>query len=221
MVRKKLIQYFVILFIYSIIFQMYLLTGTAGTKKKSFICDVILHFCSFQELSNIVQDSSPSETPPAVQIKWLLCDVISLNSSWKRQEIYFSCRKDPLLGGGIHQTQLLLANNFWCHSRVSYQCRKTEEDYLSTGMDISIKMKWVLCLVISLHRWWKRWEILSSCRSDPVFDGGIHKPLLLSKMKWFFCDVIPHSHLIGGRRNRTINPQERIIPLKSIDSSVM
>ena len=36
--------------------------------------------------------------------------------------------------------------------------------------------------------------------------------LLLAKMKWFICDVIPDSHLIGGRRNMTI---------KWNDSSVM
>ena len=108
---------------------MYLLTGTADTKSKLFICDVIPHFCSLQELSNIVQDSSPGETPPTVQMKWLFCDVISLNSWWKRQEIYSSCRKDPVLDGGIHQTQLLLGNNLWYHSRFSYQCRKTEEDW--------------------------------------------------------------------------------------------
>ena len=45
---------------------MYLLTGTAHTKRKLFTCDVIPHFCSLQELSNIVQDSSPGKTPPAV-----------------------------------------------------------------------------------------------------------------------------------------------------------
>ena len=48
---------------------MYLLTGTADTKSKLFIRDVIPHFCSLQELSNIVQDSSPGETPPTVQMK--------------------------------------------------------------------------------------------------------------------------------------------------------
>ena len=48
---------------------MYLPTRTADTKSKLFICDVIPHFCSLQELSNIVQDSSPGETPPAVQMK--------------------------------------------------------------------------------------------------------------------------------------------------------
>ena len=35
--------------------------------------------------------------------------------------------------------------------------------------------------------------------SDHVFHGGIHQTrLLLAKMKWFICDVIPDSHPIGG-----------------------
>ena len=114
------------------------------------ICDVIPNFCSLQELSNNVQDSSLGKSAPAVQMKWFLCDVIYV------------------------------------------------------------------------HCWWKRWEILSSCRSDPVFDGSIHQtPLLLAKIKWIICDVIPDSHLIRGKQNRTNNPQERIFSSKWIHSSVM
>ena len=32
--------------------------------------------------------------------------------------------------------------------------------------------------------------------------------MLLAKMKWFICDVIPNYHLIGGKWNRTINPRK-------------
>ena len=42
-----------------------------------------------------------------------------------------------------------------------------------------------------------------------------------SQMKWFICDVIPDSHIIGRRRNRTSNPQELIFPSKWSESSVM
>ena len=45
--------------------------------------------------------------------------------------------------------------------------------------------------------------------------------LLLAKIKSLICDVFPDSHLIGGRQNRTINPQELISPLKWSDFSVM
>ena len=58
--------------------------------------------------------------------------------------------------------------------------------------------------------------------SDNIFDGGIQKArLLLRKMKSLICDVISDYHLIGERRNRTISPQERIFPSKSIEFSVM
>ena len=40
-------------------------------------------------------------------------------------------------------------------------------------------------------------------------------------MKWFISDVIPDSHYIKGKQKRTNNPQERIVPSKWSDSSVM
>ena len=40
-------------------------------------------------------------------------------------------------------------------------------------------------------------------------------------MKWFICDVIPDYHYIKGKQNRINNPQERIVPSKWSDSSVM
>ena len=129
---------------------MYLPSGTDGSKSKRLIRDVIPHFCSWQQFSNIVQDSSPSKTPPAVQINLFFCDVIFLNSSWKRSEIYSCWRKDTVLDRGIHKALLLVAN-----------------------------------------------------------------------IKSFICDVIPDSHPIGGRRNRTINTREVILTSKWSDSSVM
>ena len=102
--------------------------------------------------------------------------------------------------------------HLWCNSRLSSHWRIMEQDYSSTGTDVSIQMKWVLCDVIYLHRWWKRSEISTCCRKDPIL---IHQAwLLLAKMKWLICDVIPDSHLIGGRWNRTSNPRERIFPSK-------
>ena len=83
-------------------------TGTAGRPTNKLICDVILHFCALQELWNNVQDSSPGKSPPAVQLKWFLCDVISLHRWWKRQEILTSCRSNPVFDRGIHQAWLLL-----------------------------------------------------------------------------------------------------------------
>ena len=80
---------------------------------------------------------------------------------------------------------------------------------------------WVLCDVISLHRWWERWEILSCFRNHPVLDGGIKAWQLLAKIKSFICDVIPYYHLIRGKRNRTSNPQECIFPWKWSECSVM
>ena len=47
------------------------------------------------------------------------------------------------------------------------------------------------------------------------------KPLLLAKMKWFICDVIPDCHLIGRRWNRTINTRELIFRCKWSEYSVM
>ena len=83
------------------------------------------------------------------------------------------------------------------------------QDYSHNATPPAFQMKWFLCHVISLHCWWKRWEILSCCRSDPVFYGGIHKVRLLrSKIKWLICHVIRDYHLIGGRQNRTIHPRQ-------------
>ena len=45
--------------------------------------------------------------------------------------------------------------------------------------------------------------------------------LLLGKIKLFICDVIPDYHLITGRWNMNINPQERMFPPKWSESSVM
>ena len=42
-----------------------------------------------------------------------------------------------------------------------------------------------------------------------------------SQIKWFICDVIPDYHVIGGRRNRTSNPRERIFPSIWSESSVI
>ena len=45
--------------------------------------------------------------------------------------------------------------------------------------------------------------------------------LLLAKINWLICDVIPDYHLIVGRQNRTSNPQEQIFPSKWSEPSVM
>ena len=89
------------------------------------------------------------------------------------------------------------------------------QDYSHNATVPAVQMKWFLCHVISLHRWWKRWEILCCCRNHSVLDGGIQQAsMLLAKMKWLICDVIPDYHIIGGRWNRTNNPWERIFPSK-------
>ena len=86
----------------------------------------------------------------------------------------------------------------------------------------AVQIKWFLCHLIFLHCWWEMWENLSCCRSDPVFDGGIHQTRLpLAKMKWLICHVIPDSHLIAGKHKKTSVPQERIFPSKWSQSSVM
>ena len=81
-------------------------------------------------------------------------------------------------------------------------------------MDRSIKMKWFLCNVIFLHRWWERWEIWCFCSNHPLLDGGIKARLLLAKIKSLICDVVTDYHLIPRKRNRTSYPQERIFALK-------
>ena len=55
----------------------------------------------------------------------------------------------------------------------------------------------------------------------PFLTEVFTKQLLLAKMKWFICDVIPDCHLIGRRWNWTINPWELIYRWKWSDSSVM
>ena len=74
------------------------------------ICDVIQVFLSLQKLSDNIQDYSHNGTTPAVQMKWVLCHVIYLNSWLQREEILCCGRKDQVLEGGIRQTSLLLAN---------------------------------------------------------------------------------------------------------------
>ena len=129
----------------------------------------------------------------------------------------FVLLQEPLCTWRRHSASINAASqneviHLWCNSRLSSHWRTMEQDYSSMGTHVSIQMKWFLCHVIYLHHWWKRWEIFSCCRKDPVL---IHETwLLLAKMKWLICDVIPDSHLIGGRRNRTSNPQEWIFPSK-------
>ena len=73
-------------------------------------------------------------------------------------------------------------------------------------------MKWVLCDVIFLHRWWERSKILSCSRKDRVL---IHQSMtVLDKIKSLICDVVTYYHVIARKRNRTIYPQERIFPSK-------
>ena len=82
-------------------------------------------------------------------------------------------------------------------------------------------MKWVLSHVIYLHRWSERWDIYWCYREDCVLDGGIKVVLLLAKLNWFICDVITDYHIIGRKRNRTINQREMIFPSKWSGSSVI
>ena len=96
------------------------------------------------------------------------------------------------------------------------------QDYSHNGTTPAFQMKWLLCDVICSHHWSERQEILSCCRKNRVFDGGIHqRRLLLGKMKWFICDVIADYHLIAQKRNMIINPRELIFPSKWSESCVM
>ena len=55
----------------------------------------------------------------------------------------------------------------------------------------------------------------------PFLTEVFTKRLLLAKMKWFICDVIPDCHPIGRRWNRTINPRELISRWKLSECFVM
>ena len=50
--------------------------------------------------------------------------------------------------------------NLWCDSRLSSHWRKMEHAYYSTGTDLSMEMKWVICHDIYLHRGWQTFSIL-------------------------------------------------------------
>ena len=162
-------------------------------------------------------------------MKWLICKVIPDSSVIGGMIIYRT----------IDPTQLFLLSKLSDYS-VMYSWTGTDDtkinlfisdviqdllslqeishniqDYSHNGTTHAVQMKWVLCDVISLHHWSERQEILSCCRSDRVFDGGIHqRRLLLANMKWLICDVISHSHFIAGRQNRISNPREWIFPSK-------
>ena len=97
---------------------------TDDTKMNWLICDVIQDLMWSQEISHNIQDYSHNATTPAVQMKWVFCDVISLHRWWERWDIWYSCGKNTVLDGSIHQMWLLRG-----------------------------KIKWFLCDVVSLYCW--------------------------------------------------------------------
>ena len=131
---------------------------------------------------------------------WVLCDVISLDWWWERWETFSSYRNNPVL---IHQTQMLpvadpgfspggCANSQNCYYFSNF-CRKLHENEIIWSPRGGAR-PWC-------PPWIRQW--------------------LLAKIKWFISDVIPDSHLIRGKGNRTNNSQEWIFPSKLSESCVM
>ena len=223
-------------------------SGTVGSQINWLMCDVILIFCSLQQLSNNVEDCSPSEIHPTVQINIFSWDVISLKS-WDfvfLQEWSGIWQRYSPNVTTASQNEVI---HLWCDSRFSSDWRKTEHDY---------KMKWFFCVMwyvyivdekgerfnpihttqLHLLSKWSDSSVMSFLyigvrlirkvrylfllqEGSPIWRGYSANGTAVSKIKWFICDVITDSHLIAGRWNRTINPRKLIYRWKWSDYSVM
>ena len=139
----------------------------------------------------------------------------------KRQEICCCSTSDLVFDGRIHQTRLLVAKIKWLICDVIQDFLSLQkishniQDYSQNGTTPDIQMMWVIYNVISLHRLLERWEILYCCRSDLVFDGGIHQTWL-NEVIPLWCNSRFSCHW-----RKTINPWELIFPWKWSDFCVM
>ena len=88
---------------------------------------------------------------------------------------YVSCHQNSLVGLISEQYALKY------HLEISFLRYRGVETLwkveLGSQKQISpfVQMKWFLCDVISLHRWWERREILSICRNHPVIYRCTHE----------------------------------------------
>ena len=158
----------------------------------------------------------------------LLCHIFT--SVIKSQEICCCSRSDTVFDGRIHQTRLLLAKIKWficdvIHDFLSLQkISHNIQDYSQNGTTPTVKMMWVISNVIYLHRLLERWNILSCCRSNRVFNGGIQQ-MWLNEVIPLWCNSRFSCHwrkTINPREfTGMIHPREMISPSKWSESSVM
>ena len=151
-------------------------------------------------------------------MKWFLSHVISLHRWCERWEIYFCCRKDAVFDVVTEQMPLLLAKMklFICDVIPDCHMLGGRHNRTSYPQERIFPSKWnessVMCDIFT--------SLMRKVRALIFLQAGsrTYSPNATAASQ---NDVIPDFLLIGGRRNRTMKPQERIFPSKWSESSVM
>ena len=167
----------------------------------------------------------------SIKINLVICDVLSLHWWWERWvDLIFFQEQSIYLTEVFTKCWLLLAKmkplicDVIPHSHLIAARRNNVKGLLIHG-NWYLDANWMIPVSCDLFtslmakgdrfnpvaashpRIWQRYSPKSEC--------------CWANIKWFICDVIPDSHIIGAIRHRTINPHQWIFPSKWTDSSVM